>query len=168
MMDQKTLYALTVLFFGFCASAMASPTLCGADEDIDFSCAAGKKTISVCASKDLAPGHGYIQYRFGSPAKVELTVPADKSSPTPESPLAGSMMFSGGGGAYLRFIAGDFNYVVYTAIGKGWGTKDGVAVERGGKRVGHVSCSEEPMSGLGDELFTKAGLKPDTGDFDLP
>jgi hypothetical protein len=150
------------------AAAGPAPSLCESAEDILFSCHAGKKIISICASKDLARDRGYLQYRFGLPAKIELSVPADRSVLPASSVTAGNLMFSGGGGAYLRFTAAGYEYVVYTAVGKGWGEKDGVAVERDGKRLSHVSCTDEPVSELGPDLADKAGLKPDAGDFDLP
>jgi hypothetical protein len=124
--------------------------------------------ISVCASKDLAADRGYLQYRFGLPDKVEVAVPADRSVAPANSALSGTLVFSGGGGDYLRFKAGDYDYVVYTAIGKGWGEKDGVAIEKNGKRLSHVSCKDEPVSKLGVDFYGKAGLKEDTSDFDLP
>lgn len=135
-----------------------------------FSCGAGKKVISVCASKDIAPDHGYLQYRYGTPGKIEMTVPADKSAPAAKTVIAGSLMFSGGGGDYLRFKAGDYEYIVYTAIGRGWGEKDGVAIEHNGKRRGHVSCTDEPDSKLGTSFYTKAGLAEDKPEqeFELP
>jgi hypothetical protein len=155
--------------FSVTAAAGAAPSLCTADEAVLFSCrTATKKFISVCAAKDLAPGRGYLQYRFGQPEKIELSVPADKSVPPPGSVVAGNLMFSGGGGAYLRFKATGYDYVVYTAVGRGWGEKDGVAVERDGKRLSHVSCADEPVSQLGPDLADKGGLQPDAGDFDLP
>lgn len=146
----------------------APPTLCQADEDNIFNCHAGKKVISVCASKDASADHGYLQYRFGAPGKVELTVPNERSVHPARTAAAGTLMFSGGGGGYLRFKAGDFDYVVYTAIGKGWGEKDGVAVEQNGKRRGHVSCTDEPVSKMGADFSKKAGLSEDKQDFDLP
>jgi hypothetical protein len=139
-----------------------------AEENV-FSChTATKKLISVCASKDLAPDHGYLQYRFGLPDKVEVAVPADRSVSPANRAVSGTLVFSGGGGDYLRFKAGDYDYVVYTAIGKGWGEKDGVAIEKNGKRLSHVSCKDEPVSKLGVDFYTKAGFKEDKSDFDLP
>jgi hypothetical protein len=167
-MNRNAVYAIGAILWAVCLSAAAKPTLCRADEDVLFSCTAAKKLISVCASKALAADHGYLQYRFGSPGKVELAIPSDTSTLPANSASSGTMMYSGGGGAFLRFTAGDFNYAVYTAIGKGWGEKDGVAIEHGGKRIAHVSCTDEPVSKLGDELFQKAGLKPEDTDFDLP
>jgi hypothetical protein len=162
-------YAL--IFVSFCTvspSIYAAQTLCLTTEDNIFSCSAGKKVISVCASKDLAADHGYLQYRFGLPNKVELTIPADRSVSPANSAVSRTLVFSGGGGAYLRFKAGGYDYVVYTAIGRGWGVKDGVAIEKNGKPRTHVSCKDVPVSEMGVDFFTKAGLKEDTIDFDLP
>jgi hypothetical protein len=161
-------YGLITVFCTLSASASAASTLCLSDETNLFSCSAGKKIISVCGSKDLAPDRGHLQYRFGFPNKLELTIPADRSVPPASSALAGTLTFSGGGGDYLRFKAGAYEYVVYTAIGRGWGEKDGVAINKDGKRLGHISCTDEPISKLGRDLSTKAGLKPDQEDFELP
>ena len=159
---------IALIFCMFSASAYAASTLCLKDEDTIFNCSTGKKVISVCASKDVTPEHGYLQYRFGPPAKVEITIPASRSVPPAQSAVAHTVMFSGGGGAFLRFKAGEFEYVVYSAIGRGWGTKDGVAIEKNGKPLTHISCKDAPILGMGDAFFTKAGLKEDTKDFDLP
>jgi hypothetical protein len=168
-MKSSTKYArIITIFCVLSASADAAHPLCLTNEDNIFSCTAGKKVISVCASKDLTADHGYLQYRFGLPNKVELTVPADRSVHPANSAVSRTLTFSGGGGAYLRFKAGDFDYVVYTAIGKGWGTKDGVAIEKNGKPLTHISCKDVPVSEMGVDFFTKAGLKEDTIDFDLP
>lgn len=160
--------ALITILCTLAASAATVPTLCLPSEDNVFSCGAGKKVISVCASKDLAADRGYLQYRFGLPKKPELTIPSDRSVPPAKSAVSGNLVFSGGGGAYLRFKAGDYEYVVYTAIGKGWGEKDGVAIEQNGKRRGHVSCTDEPVSKMGPDFSAKAGLNDDKQDFDLP
>lgn len=166
-MSKRIRYPLITILSIVSASA-APPTLCLPSEVNVFSCGAGKKVISVCASKDAAADRGYLQYRFGAPAKVELAVPAARSVPPAKSALAGNLVFSGGGGAYLCFKTGDYEYIVYTAIGKGWGTKDGVAIEQNGKRRGHVSCTGAPDSMMGVDYFTKIGLSDDQGDFDLP
>jgi hypothetical protein len=162
-------HALIVMFCTISTTAFAAPTLCLNDEQQIFSChTATKKIIAVCASKDLAADRGYLQYRFGTPGKVEVSVPADHSVSPANSALSGTLMFSGGGGGYLRFKAGEYDYVVYTAVGKGWGEKDGVAIEKNGKRLSHVSCKDEPESELGTDFSAKAGLKEDKSYFDLP
>ncbi len=55
-------------------------TLCAKDERVIFSCPVKRpaKIVSVCASKDLTSDHGYLQYRFGLPGKIELEYPKDR------------------------------------------------------------------------------------------
>src|SRR5688500_5940508 len=52
-------------------------TLCAKTERVIFACVLRRpaKIVSVCASKDLTRDTGYVQYRFGSPAKIELEYP---------------------------------------------------------------------------------------------
>jgi hypothetical protein len=62
-------------------------SLCAKTEHIIFSCLvkrAGKgqgltKIASLCASADLDKDHGYLQYRFGLPGKVELEFPDSRT-----------------------------------------------------------------------------------------
>jgi hypothetical protein len=61
--------------------ASHSNSLCTADEHIIFSCTVKRsaKLVSLCSSKDLAKDHGYLQYRFGLPGKIELEFPKDRT-----------------------------------------------------------------------------------------
>ncbi len=156
-----------LLCFHLAASASAAPTHCSAQEANVFSCSTGKKIISVCASKDLSRSSGYLQYRFGPKNAPEIEVPEAWEHPE-SSVKSGNLMFSGGGGAWLRFIKGEFAYVVYTATGKGWGAKEGVAVEKGDKRVANIKCKQPSQSIIGKKLFEKAGLSADAKEFNLP
>jgi hypothetical protein len=64
------------------SSKLSQPnTLCAKDERIIFSCPVKRpaKIVSVCASKDLTSDHGYLQYRFGLPGKIELEFPRDRN-----------------------------------------------------------------------------------------
>ena len=56
-------------------------TLCASDERIIFSCPVRRpaKIVSLCASKDLTAERGYLQYRFGLPARIELEFPKDRT-----------------------------------------------------------------------------------------
>jgi hypothetical protein len=147
--------------------AQAAATLCADAETVLFSCPAGNKTVSVCASKDLDKSIGYLQYRFGPKAAPEIQIPKEKKHPD-ASVKSNTLVFSGGGGAYLRFTQNGFDYVIYTASGKGWGTKQGVAVKQGEKLVVNVKCTQAAQTELGPDWFAKAGLASDTKDFDLP
>jgi hypothetical protein len=58
-------------------SAADETSHCNPDESSLFSCKlTNGKTVSLCASTDLAPDSGYLQYRFGKLGKVELSLPA--------------------------------------------------------------------------------------------
>ena len=148
--------------------AIATDSHCSGQEQTVFSCSLGKKIVSVCASNDISPTSGYLQYRFGQKNAPELTFPASTEPSRHADIQARALMFSGGGGGYLRFINGRYNYIVYTAIGKGWGTKDGITVEKDHKPIAHLKCLDVPVSMLGAEFFTRVGLTADQNEFELP
>jgi hypothetical protein len=144
-------------------SAWGLETHCAAEEQVLFACSTGKKVVAVCASADLTA----LQYRFGPPEAPELVWPADPQPPHNEI-TAGTLAFSGGGGAYLRFSRSVYDYIVYTAIGKDWGEKAGVVVEKSGQQLAHLPCVGAVVSELGPELFEQAELAEDEQGFDLP
>jgi len=166
MLIRAIIFSL-LLFFP--VEAMAAPNLCSEGEVVVFNCSAGKKLISVCASRDISRTSGYLQYRFGTLAKTELSVPAN-TTPAPGTVVPGDLMFSGGGGTYLRFKTADISYTVYTAVSGSWGDKDGVAIDRAGKRISHLSCTDAPtIDKFNSGFFEKAGLTSEGyGEFDLP
>ncbi|MFM7625525.1 MAG: hypothetical protein ACKO7G_03490, partial [Gammaproteobacteria bacterium] len=103
-----------------------------------------------------------------------LVLPAKAAAPA-RSASADTLMFSGGGGAWLRFRSGEPAYTVFTAIGR-WGAggapaeREGVVVERGAKRVAFLPCSRPAESQLGPDLYERLGLRPATPDesFEVP
>lgn len=153
-----------------CARAEASgQTHCSADEATVFSCrTVNRKLLSVCASPVLSAGSGFVQYRFGKAGSPELLLPERTSTRVAGEIGAGTMSYSGGGGAFLRFRHASHAYVVYTAIGRGWGSRAGVVVERQGRAVAEVRCAGEAVSEIGPDLFTRAGLPDDVDGFDPP
>ncbi len=153
--------------------AASTASHCTDNESIIFTGpVAGKKVLSVCASQEYGPDAGYLQYRYGSIGKVELSLPKKQLTPS-KSAKSGMWTFSGGGGAYLQFVNGNTSYYVYSAIGK-WGPegetveKAGVAVERGGKIVQNILCQGPETSELGPDFFEKAGLPELETEFELP
>jgi hypothetical protein len=149
------------------SDAAAGPSHCAVGEQILFSCSTGQKTVSVCGSGDLSTPSGIVQYRFGKLGAPELLYPpanADWRKVT----RGGVLTYAGGGGAYLVFSSAPYRYVVFTAIGRGWGTKAGVVVEKSGKRVATLACKAEETSELGPDLFARAAIPEDPGGFELP
>lgn len=71
------------------ATPLHANSLCAKNEHIIFSCRVGHsgsragtssgKIVSLCASPDLDKDHGYLQYRFGLPGKVELEYPSSRA-----------------------------------------------------------------------------------------
>ncbi len=147
--------------------------LCASDETVLFNCPVSKKKLlSICASKNYGPDTGYMQYRYGPQGKPELVLPAKKTAPA-RSAKSGTWMFSGGGGAYVRFDNGKTSYYVYTAIGK-WGengaplSKAGVAVLKNGVQKANILCKAPETSELGPVLFDQMGLPADEEMLELP
>lgn len=77
-------------------------------------------------------------------------------------------MFAGGGGGYLRFIDPPYHHIVYSAIGKGWGAKDGVALEKNRRTIAYRECQDVPVSRFSDAFFSDARITPDEREFDIP
>ena len=108
-----------------------------------------------------------MQYRFGRPAAVELSYPP-AGADWRKFARGGTLMFSGGGGAFLAFTNAPYRYIVYSATGRGWGSKAGVVVEKNGKQIAILACKGKATSDLSPDLFSKAGIKVADDSFELP
>ncbi len=145
-----------------------APTLCAASEQPVFSCSiSGGRIVSACGSADLSPGAGSLSYKFGKSGKAELALPSSNDA-WREQVLRGQVMYAGGGGSYLRFNAEPFAYVVYSAVGRGWGEKNGVMVLKDRRMVGFHRCVGRVQSELGPALFKRAGVGEDRAAVALP
>jgi hypothetical protein len=174
---------MRILILSYCAIVAAglwarqaageSATLCAADEQVVFSCSTGPKLISICASSGEGKPAKSLHYRFGKPDHIELSYPESPGSPA-DGFTSGAMMFSGGGGAWLRFSRAPYQYTIFSAVGK-WGPggspKDlaGVAVNQNSMEIANIACRSAVTGPFGPDYFEKAGVKsnPDD-DFDIP
>lgn len=158
------------------AAGKTAVTLCKPDERVVFSCGAGLHYASICASKDISKDQGTMQYRFGSKEKLELVYPATPGKPA-EDFKGGWMMFSGGGGAFLRFSNGPYEYTVFSATGK-WGPngapldEEGVAIRKDAKEFSNFVCRDAgaDVGELGPDFLEKMGMSPadPDADFEIP
>lgn len=135
------------------ATARVTPapaSLCTSSERVAFTCRAGAKIISLCASGDV------LRYRFGKPGKTELTYPTG-ATPARSAFRFSSAAYSGGGEARVRFSNGAYDYLLYTAMIAGsWnpdGTRDhemldGVLVRKAGRKVANIRCTTAPENDL--------------------
>jgi hypothetical protein len=150
------------------APAAATPTACGADEVTIFRCRTiGNRMIAVCASPGFSAQHGYLQYRYGTARRAEIVLPPKGTTPA-DGAVLGSLMFSRGFGALLRFTAESYRYEVYSAVSSYWGTKDGVGIWRGEEQLANNRCRGEADVQLRDEILKQAGIVYQDGPFRMP
>ncbi len=165
MIKVRSILALALL--GISQSVISANSHCTHQEEIVFNCSIGNKVVSICASQNSNTQATYLQYRFGPIHSPELIFPSKKIMP--HSKITGNILtFSGGGGAYLRFTRNRYRYVIYTAIGRGWGEKAGVAVEKNGRLQVNLICRDQPISVLGPDFFDRAQIAIDQIGFELP
>jgi hypothetical protein len=149
-------------------SGLSAPTFCGAGERVVFSCSTGTHVASICASET----GDAMQYRYGKSGGLELIYPEGGAKPA-DAFVVGTLAFSGGGGAWLRFNKGAFQYTIFTATGK-WGRggaladASGVAVTKDGKEFVNIPCRGAADSEIGPDLRDKLGLKEAAEEFDIP
>ncbi len=105
--------ALALTFIAL-PSAQAQ-SLCSAAEKSLFSCEIGRKVLSVCASKDLDEKKGTLQYRFGTPDKLDLAYP--EKAEHPKKYFTSNRLYSSVEGSLiieLGFKRGSTAYTVFT------------------------------------------------------
>lgn len=142
-----------------------APTHCAREERPIFTCqTASRKIISLCASR--SPASPALTYRYGPHGKPELVYPSLTAHPR-EHFRGSTVMYSGGGGAWLAFDSGGFTYFTYTAIGRGW-RKEGVLVRKGDAQVADIRCDGPYTSEIGPELFEELDIPAGADEFDVP
>ncbi|RYU62480.1 hypothetical protein EWI61_03090 [Methylolobus aquaticus] len=148
--------------------ADAAPSLCSVSEQVVFSCPLARKLVSLCASRGPAQALMSLTYRIGRAGRPpELVYPERPAAPAAYF-QGGSLMYSGGGGAFIRFERGGYTYTIFTAIGRGWGQKEGVVVDAPASRRTYLPCRQPAESLLGDDWFHQAGIPPASSEFELP
>jgi hypothetical protein len=129
------------------ASAHADETtLCQPHEEIYFSCPTGNKTISLCASGNISPSNGYVQYRFGTPDHIELQFP-DKPYPPKNRFLLSDISEGNLNYTHIKFKSGEYNYVIYQ------GMPNGLYIKKNGKLVSNLICEQGIYQHLGQRAY---------------
>ncbi|MBM4201966.1 MAG: hypothetical protein FJ189_11865 [Gammaproteobacteria bacterium] len=133
-----------------------------------FSCPLARKVVSLCATRGLNALSGSLVYRIGWPGRSpELVYPGTADHPKAHF-RGNTLLYSGGGGAFISFDRGGYSYTVFTAIGRGWGQKEGVVVDAAAGRRTYLPCRERADSVLGNDWFQGAGIPAASTDFELP
>ncbi|HET7773913.1 MAG TPA: hypothetical protein VFK82_08820 [Burkholderiaceae bacterium] len=159
---------------GETAHARPAPSLCSADEAVVFSCEfkgrSGARIAALCASPAQAGEPPRVQYRFGTPRRIEFRFP---STPQPLGELfwLSTTMYSGGGEARIRFRNADTDYILFdatTRTGFGGGPNNpqftaGIATRVDGKLTSVLKCSTSTPLAYG----LLPGLKTEDFEHDL-
>jgi hypothetical protein len=109
-MRQCNLVPFGLVAFVLCSVSFAAD-LCTESEFVVWSCSIGKKVYTACASNDLSPSVGYIQYRASDNGKVTFIYPEKKRHPK------GIFRFSyASQGATLEFDNGKYTYTLAEGV----------------------------------------------------
>lgn len=97
-------------------AASAGNSLCAPNEQVLFSCPAGKagRMLSLCASSRLERGTGYLQYRYGTIGNVEFTYPESATGSQEKFRYAHYFRFQNDR-TQVSFANRGFNYVIFTS-----------------------------------------------------
>jgi len=157
MSPRQLILATSLLLLAESVSAMDDlAKLCSASEVTIFSCrTTSGKGIALCTSSDIGPKAGYIQYRFGTPKKVELVLPENRRPPLGYFKKDFQIFSRGSYETSLTYSAGAFTFQVYSAwlvgstddmnndTGNHYGNKAGVRVGRGEQILRDIKCKDD-------------------------
>ncbi len=138
--------------------SLATDNLCKKGEINFSSCSVGKKIASFCVSGNTSVENAYIQYRFGTPKKVEFVFPADI---TQSKGLFFNSMGTHTDGAEMRlsFRSGDYHYIFFN-IDSPHGDSGGIHVVKNGALIKELPCTNPtadqipiPEGLIGNEEF---------------
>ncbi|WP_156432240.1 hypothetical protein [Burkholderia latens] len=141
----RQIFALVI--FGIEGGAYAGEvTLCQPHEEIYFSCPVGGKIVSLCASGNISPNNGYVQYRFGAVNRIELQFPGKPYPPNGYFEIS-DVYFGNLDYVHVKFKSGIYNYVIYQ------GDRSGVYVKKNGILVSNRVCENGVYQKLNNRVF---------------
>ncbi|MBJ9974480.1 hypothetical protein IAE35_12755 [Pseudomonas sp. S75] len=142
--------------------ASQAPTLCAMGDQPIFSCPLNgtAKTVSLCASGDVAHGAGHFYYGYGRVGPPpELTYPASDEQATFTRT---HLMLGGGSGGYAyAFTRGGLKYTLYSMSGANNFHEGGLTVAQEGqtKPLKHLTCQAGKFTDTEDDALIDATLK---------
>ncbi|MGC9954147.1 MAG: hypothetical protein ABSD21_07700 [Rhizomicrobium sp.] len=153
--------------FGLLVCFIVTPafaqSLCTADETVVFTCQAKAKVVSACASKDVSPHGGYLQFRIGQGNATEISYPASRTRTANVVTFGYAGMDMGPPGHYVMLVDGPDTYGIITTDDRGpqYGGEESAFVrQRDGKTVDSLVCDQlTSPTDAGLDLLDKAGFK---------
>ncbi|HIC7207781.1 hypothetical protein [Burkholderia stabilis] len=128
-------------------------TLCQSHEEIYFSCSLGGKIVSLCASGNISPNNGYVQYRSGVPAHIDIQFP---NKPYPPNGRFEISDISAGNldCVHIKFKFGKYDYVIYQ------GSPSGVCIKEHGDLISNETCEQGEYQQLNQRVFRGIKTQP--------
>lgn len=116
--------------------------MCKIGERAVFNCELDKSIASLCFEQN---SRSFV-YRDGTPAKIDLVVPAQRK--TSESPpfYFSNIPYSGGGEVHVRFRQGGYQYYLYDKTVRtddGPDFSAGIVVYKNNKKVANLTCNND-------------------------
>ena len=143
-------------------ACLSDETLCKSDEAIKFSCHIenSENIVSVCSSKNISSEEGYLQYRFGTSQKIELTFPKVMKNPTENFWWEEHHPYNG----FYRSLSFEIESYVYTIYSADVSTAPpsfgvNVFTKVGGNTVREILCANNPTGDFSSlsEIFPSDG-----------
>lgn len=163
--DARAVTAAPPVTTGDPVPAPESAPFCPDGETVVFGCRTAAGIDALCGSPDGAR----LTYRSGAAQGTPPpAVYPPEGTAASQAFRGGTLAYSGGGGAFLRFDHQGQVHTLYTGIGRGW-EKAGVAIApvAGGDAV-ERSCDGEALSQIGPALFAQYGIPTDPAGFEIP
>lgn len=128
---RNSVAAFAFVVSSFSTGSLAQQDLCAKDEVTVWSCTTEAKVYSLCASRDLSPTAGYLQYRAGRNSRREFAFPDP-----PAHPKGRFLLRLAPRGAALSFSNGDYEYWIYEPLAG----STTIEVSKSGAAIGTVTC----------------------------
>lgn len=116
-------------------------SLCTAKENVFLSCPVGKKTVSFCEKKNF---HSYLEYRFGSPQKIELAFQANSANKNRF--YRAEAEFASNASTLIWFRNAKTNYVMHFPARGG----PFLQIIESGKKIAEIACIQQWRNVMGD------------------
>jgi len=147
----------------FIATPACAQSLCTAHETIVFTCKAKSQIVSACASRDLSPHGGYLQFRIGKNKASEDSYPLSRARTANTGTFGYAYVGQGPPGHHLLLLDGHDTYGIITTDGRGpqyGGEETAFVWQRDGELEASVICDRlASPTNAGLDLLERAGFR---------
>jgi len=134
-------------------------TLCQQHEEIYFSCKIANDIASICASGNISPNNGYVQYRFGRENKIDLEFPSKPYPPRNRFSIS-DISVGSVNSTHLKFKSGGYDYVLYDS------SMSGIYVKKNGKIISNLICEPGIYNKISPRAFRGIKTTPPVNGID--